>query len=485
MKSKRIISLAMSAAVLAGALTQIAARAADEQFRDMTTMEAVKEMGIGINLGNTLEATGDWINSTSQNAYETAWGSPTVTQEMIQGYADEGFGVLRIPVAWSNLMADDGTYTINEDVMARVTEIVDWSLGSGMYTIVNLHWDGGWLEKLPTEHDETLKKYEAIWTQVADNFKDYGDKLVFESQNEELGWNTVWNQWSGSTKGKEESYGYVNEVNQKFVDIVRSSGGNNDKRHLLIAGYNTGIDLTCDPLFKMPDDPANHMAVSVHYYTPSTFAILEEDADWGKAKSTWGTQAEIDELKKNMEMMKTNFVDKGIPVIIGEYGCPYVNKEAESVTRFLTAVCYEAVSRDLCPVLWDTPGGRYDRKTYQMTDRELHDALMAIRDGNGTEPVAIEPVITPDEDIAQDEDTDKEQAKDEDTAEPEADADSEPAEQEEQAEKTSDNSNSPAAAASSNATASEANPKTSSSYSLGLTALTMAAAMLITKRRKR
>ena len=204
---------------------------------------------------------------------------------------------------------------------------------------------------------------------------------MFEAQNEELGWGTLWNQWSGSTDGKAESYGYVNEVNQTFVNIVRNSGGNNPERHLLISGYNTDIKLTCDPLFKMPDDPAGRMALSVHYYTPAGFAILEEDADWGKASSTWGTEAEIAELERNMDSLKNTFTEKGIPVIIGEYGCPKKNKEPESVRKFITSVCEASVSRNgICPVLWDITDLHYDRTSFKMTDEELGKQLLEIRD---------------------------------------------------------------------------------------------------------
>ncbi|MBR5682381.1 MAG: cellulase family glycosylhydrolase [Ruminococcus sp.] len=352
--------------------------AAGNEMRDMTTMEIVRDMGIGINLGNTMEACGDWIADVDKQwgdgiltveEYETAWGSPVITREMIQGMADEGFGVVRVPVAWSNLMEDD--YKINKDLDARVHEIVDWVIDCDMYCIINIHWDNGWVNTFPDNKDECMTRYETMWTQIADSFKEYGDRLMFESQNEELGWEKIWNPW-GSTDGKAESYALVNEINQKFVDVVRKSGGNNPKRHLLISGYNTGFDRTCDPLFKMPDDPAQRMAVSVHYYTPAGFAILEdEDADWAKARPTWGTDADYKELYENMDMMKKGYVDKGIPVIIGEYGCPSKGKKADSVRLFLSSVCKAAYERQLCPVLWSTPGGHYDREKCQMADQEL------------------------------------------------------------------------------------------------------------------
>ena len=177
----------------------------------------------------------------------------------------------------------------------------------------------------------------------------------------------------------------LNDINQTFVDIVRNSGGNNPERHLLIAGYATDIYLTCDSLFKMPDDPENRCAVSVHYYTPSDFAILEEDADWGKARSTWGTDADFEQLNNNMDKIKTTFIDKGIPVIIGEYGCPKKNKDEESVRLFLTSVCEAAYKRNLCPVLWDVTGLHYNRDTCQMYDTQLKESLQAIVNKNVVE----------------------------------------------------------------------------------------------------
>ena len=373
MLCKKIIAVFSAAVLLISALPAASCAAASDTagtMREISTTELVHDMGIGINLGNTMEACGDWINGKSISDYEKAWGSPLVSKEMIEGIAKEGFGVLRIPVAWSNMMQQDGTYTISPELDARVHQIVDWTIGSGMYAIINIHWDNGWVNKFPENKDECMKRFQRMWTQIAESFQDYSDYLMFECQNEELGWETVWNPWGG-TEGKAESYALCNEINQAFVDVIRASGGNNPKRHLLISGYNTGIDRTCDAYFKMPKDPANRMAISVHYYSPAGFAILEEDADWGKATPTWGSDQDYASLRSEMDMMKTSFADKGIPVIIGEYGCPTKNKEPESVRRFLTAVCKEAYSRGLCPVLWSTPGGHYDREAFQLTDREL------------------------------------------------------------------------------------------------------------------
>ncbi len=341
------------------------------EFDDsLTTAQVIKDMGLGINLGNTLESCGNWINPEGGvTAYETAWGSPIITKEIIQGYADSGFGVLRIPVAWSNLIAED--YTISEELMDRVKEVTQWTLETGMYAIVNIHWDSGWWEKFPTDKENCMNKYTKIWEQITEEFKDFNGKLMFESLNEEGGWDSMWNRYSNEGD-KEGSYGLLNEINQKFVDIVRASGGNNENRHLLIAGYNTDIDLTCDEMFKMPGDPKNRCAVSVHYYNPPTFCLLKEDADWGKLKTKWGTEKEIRVLGKNMDKMKETFVDKGIPVIIGEFSvCEKQVKEVDSVHCYITEVIKAASERGMCPVLWDITGDYYDRHTYQFIDQDL------------------------------------------------------------------------------------------------------------------
>lgn len=343
----------------------------DNSMRDISTMEVVHEMGYGINLGNTFEACGDWINGKTPNDFQQAWGSPIITKEIIQTYADEGFGVLRIPVAWSNMMSDDGKYTIAPEYIDRVKEVVDWTLESGMYAIINIHWDGGWVNEFPENKEESMKRFTAMWTQISAAFENYPDTLMFEGQNEELGWDSIWNPWGGKEEEKKVSYALVNEVNQAFVDTIRGGGGNNPQRHLLISGYNTGIDRSCDPLFKMPDDPAGRMALSVHYYTPSTLCILDKDASWGKAITEWGSEKDIKELDNNMKLLKENYIDKGIPVIVGEYGCFGDNKEREVKEKWMLTVSKAMYDIGACPVLWDTPGGECDRENAKFSDPDF------------------------------------------------------------------------------------------------------------------
>lgn len=341
-------------------------------------MEIFRKMKLGINLGNTFECCGSWIEASEVTSYETAWGSPVITREMIQGYKKCGFDSLRIPVSWSNLMGDD--HTIDPGYLARVREVTEWALDAGMYVIVNIHWDSGWFKNFAADdkRDEAFVKYERIWAQLSEAFRDYDERLVLESLNEEGGWQSLWNMHNNEGD-KEKSYGILNDINQRFVNIVRGSGGNNENRPLLIAGYNTDVKLTCDELFKMPEDPQDRCAVSVHYYTPSTFAILDKDEEWGKARSEWGTEADFAELNKNMDMVRERFIDKGVPVIVGEYGCPTQNKEPESVRLFLSSVCKAAYTRGMTPVLWDVSGLRYDRNNAEFMDPELLEMLMEIK----------------------------------------------------------------------------------------------------------
>lgn len=369
---KKILSLLSAAIIL---ISGCAAEPTEEAMRDITTQELIEDMGIGINLGNTMEATGSWINEGSVSDYETCWGSPVITEEMIKGYKDAGFGVVRVPANWSNMMSDD--YTHDADFVARIHQIVDWILANDMYVILNTHHEK-WLGDMPTNEEEVLLKFTRIWEQISESFKDYDDRLMFEGLNEEAGYDSVWNQYGSSTEGKDIAYSYVNKLNQTFVDTVRASGGNNATRHLLVAGYYTDVVRTCDEMFLVPKDPANRVAVSVHYYTPSTLTILEADADWGKAKTDWGTESDLAELEKMMDMLNETFVSNGIPVIVGEYGCFGKNKTQDVKRAYMVDVCRETYERNMLPILWDTQDTFYNRYTCTYNDPLMLEQLMAI-----------------------------------------------------------------------------------------------------------
>lgn len=342
---------------------------AGPDLESLSSVEVVHRMGLGWNLGNTMECAGAWIKGPEVRSFETAWGNPETTKDMIDQIQAAGFKSVRIPVAWSNLMGDN--YTIDPQLMARVKEIVGYVLDDGMIAVVNIHWDGGWWSKFSTDYNESMKRYTRMWSQIAAGFKDAPGTLIFESLNEEGCWNDVWNRYgNGTAEQKQKAYGMLNNINKAFVDLVRRSGGLNAKRHLLIAGYATDIDLTVDPDFLMPKDPAGHCIVSVHYYTPYTFAGLEHDESWGKARFTWGTDADKAELDAKFAELKPRFLAQGVPVILGEYGATLKNKDPESVRKYMLAVAEKAYGMGICPMLWD-PGSHFNRHTLQFDDPEL------------------------------------------------------------------------------------------------------------------
>ena len=149
-------------------------------MRDITTAQLSRTWALASiwETPTNLAATGSpsWGDGTPES-YETAWGSPVITQQMIQGYADAGFDTLRVPVAWSNMMEDN--YTISDKYLSTVQEVVDWAIDCGLYVILNLHYDGGWLANFPTDKENCMEKYKRIWAQVSDAFADYSDYLVF------------------------------------------------------------------------------------------------------------------------------------------------------------------------------------------------------------------------------------------------------------------------------------------------------------------
>lgn len=379
-----LILPALFPAALPGQMATPTPVAKSPALEDIDPMEVVRRMGLGWNLGNTMEACGDWITGTQVRDFETAWGNPETTKEIIDEIQAAGFRSVRIPVAWSNLMGRD--HKIDPDLLDRVQEIVDWVLEDRMIAVVNIHWDSGWWSRFPKDYDGSMKRYRRIWSQITERFRDYPGTLILESLNEEGCFGDVWNRWGGGTPDqKQKAYGILNNINQAFVDLVRGSGGLNAKRHLLIAGYCTDIDLTVAPEFVMPKDPVNHLIVSVHYYTPFTFAGLEEDADWGKARPTWGTEEDLAELDANMLKVKTRFVDQGIPVIVGEYGSTYKNKDPESVRHYILSVTEKILSLGMCPMLWDA-GPHFNRRTLEFNDPELPKGLRRILDQQGGKP---------------------------------------------------------------------------------------------------
>lgn len=355
------------------------------KMRNITSQQLVEDMTFGWNLGNTLDVCqadrdGDGkINEhveAGEKVDETLWGNPKATKELFTSLKKNGVNAVRIPVTWRDHMDSNGN--IDREWMDRVQQVVDYAYSQGMYVIINVHHDGGgdpkfgaWIiEESQKDYNTFLKKYKNIWKQIAERFKNYSDYLIFESMNE-VGFDTLYN------KNKADAYNLINKINQDFVDIIRATGGNNAKRHLLIAGYYTDIERTCDSLYKMPDDKAGRCILSVHYYTPWDFCTCDR-------KHTWGTNSEVRQMETLIGKMKKNFVDKGIPVIIGEYAAS--GSDLSSCIFFIEKLNKLCSDYGIATFIWDS-GRQVNRKTYKWRTPQYLEALKRATSGKDYEVV--------------------------------------------------------------------------------------------------
>lgn len=347
-----------------------------EAMKAVDAWSAAAAMSPGINIGNTLDNTTRW---------ETGWGQPLITKEYVQRLAALGFRTVRLPVAWDTYALDG---VIQPDKFERVREVMDWITEAGMFCVLNIHWDGGWIDSSHKEHfTDTFatfspiaeKKYRSYWTQIATFFAGKSEKVIFESLNEETNFENA-----GSPQ---KAFETLTRVNQIFIDTVRKTGGNNAQRLLMVAGYATDITKTCDATYKLPTDTIAHrLFISVHYYTPWQFVGMSEDADWGKMSPTWGNAKDVEELVRLFDMMGEFTKRNDIPAFIGELNV-VSKKEAASRIRWLKGVFDAARSRKMVPVLWDT-GGDVSRNSPYDPSPEFQQVLQHL----AQPPVAPTPV---------------------------------------------------------------------------------------------
>lgn len=359
----------------------------------MTSLEVIRKMGNGINLGNTLEAYNHqaYLSGSSPTLAETSWGQPTTTQEMIQGMKNAGFDTIRIPIAWTNGMNfESGDYTIDSRLMDRVDEVVNWALDADMYVIINDHWDGGWWGMFGSAdqavRDQAMEMYKSMWTQIGEHFADSSYKLIFEGANEELGDRLNDKNITGS-KGvlnENECYETANLINSEFVKTIRSLGGKNADRFLLVAGYNTDITKTCDDRFIMPEDTADSkLLLSVHYYTPWDYCGTD-------GVNQWGSSGDYDEMNGLFKKL-SKFSEQGYGVVIGEYAVMKKNGGIkEDTDLFYSNLMDNCDLYDFCPVLWDC-SNFYKRITNTLADDTLAE-LFSSRAYSKQEGISVEEI---------------------------------------------------------------------------------------------
>ena len=358
---------------------------ADATGMSSSAVQLAAKVKLGWNLGNSLEAIGG----------ETAWGNPKATKALIDLVKANGFNAIRIPVSYDQYLAYASTAQLKAEWLARVKEVVHYVVDNDMYVIVNIHWDGGWLENNCTEAKKsaTNAKQKAFWEQIATTLRGFDEHLIFASANEPKVANAT-------------EMAVLTSYHQTFIDAVRSTGGKNAYRTLVIQGPDTDIEKTNKLMLTLPTDKvADRMMLEIHYYTPYQFALMDKDADWGKMfyywgasnrsttdterNPTWGEEGDLDKLFKTM---KTQFVDKGIPVILGEFGAiRRSNLTGNNLALHLASRAYyfqyvvkQAKANGIVPFYWDEGNigsngfGIFNRNNTTVAD---HQALKGLLDG--------------------------------------------------------------------------------------------------------
>ncbi len=295
--------------------------------------EIANDMGMAWNLGNAL----DCVNSETGKVDETCWGNPVTTKKLIQAVKEQGFNTIRIPISYLDKIVESTengstTYTVDDDYLARIKQVVDYAYDMGMYVVIDMHNDGGegvtgkWLDitKSGDEFTEIVNKFSGVWTDIATYFADYDQKLIFEGFNELMNGN-----YSDTPDSDSYLYTNINTLNNAFVSAVRSTGDDaNDDRILIVAGYNTDIDCTITGFEAPTDSSTNKLMLSVHYYSPYDFVLNES-----------GTSSYDDSYTTSMATSINNIcefaADLGMPVFIGEYGPIDKNNTSDR-----TAYCY-------------------------------------------------------------------------------------------------------------------------------------------------
>lgn len=323
-----------------------------------TAADIVNDIILGWNLGNTLDA---YASNVKGLRTETSWGNPVTSKEMIDMVKKAGFNSVRVPVTWYNHM--DSANKIDDAWMDRVEEVVNYVLDNDMYCILNTHHDTGekgWLRAAPKDLDKNKAKFQAIWEQISERFAEYGDKLLFEGFNEILDTNNNW------TSPNADSLKITNELNQLFVDTVRASGKKNTTRCLVLNTYCASAVRAIVSGFTLPEDTVkDKLIVSAHIYQPYYFTseVSPETTTWGTGKTT---------LESYIQNMNKYFIEKGVPVIIGEFGAVDKNNrfERQAWLRFYVDTC---TKYGIKCYWWDN-GNEYkifNRKTVEPSEAEL------------------------------------------------------------------------------------------------------------------
>jgi len=366
MVQSKFFGIACGVAMLAGAVSAATLP---------TAKEVQAKMGMGFNIGNSMEVPNN----------PTLWGNPYPTQALLDSVKAAGFNTVRIPCAWDSHTSGG---KVTETWLDSVKTVVDYAMRAGLYTILNIHHEGegGWFQSnIGTSVDNTIdNKMKTYWTQIANKFKNYNERLLFAGANEP-GPNV--NTWTA------QHVQTLMHYYQTFIDAVRATGGNNETRTLIIQGLNTDIDKSVKsaPVSTFPKDKVEgRLMFEVHYYDPYQYTLMTSQQDWGanepiQPQYYYGDYTKASEPKRNagynawggavdsklgsivhpqeqFAKMKTNYVDKGYPVIVGEFGANVrspelsgsdLNLHKQGRVQWHKDVVSAAKQYGLTPILWD------------------------------------------------------------------------------------------------------------------------------------
>ena len=323
------------------------------EIPDNDAMKLLKDMKCGWNLGNTFDAFNGYTAHTRGTAMETSWVGAKTTKKLIAAIKEAGFNTIRMPVSWHNHV--DENDVIDPEWIDRVREVAGWALDLDMYVIVNTHHDNDVKYYYPdTVHYDRSEAYlSAIWTQMAEAFKDCDDHLILESMNEPrlVGTAYEWN-WNSNVSECRLSAKYLNQLNQKFVDIVRASGGNNATRYLAVPAYSASPWYAVDQAFQLPEDTAdNRIIVAAHAYTPYNFALNIQSKD--RTFDIEKDQSKKGEIANFMNGLYNRFIQNGIPVMMDEFGALDKDGNLQDRVNFTAYYVASASTRGITCVWWD------------------------------------------------------------------------------------------------------------------------------------
>ena len=287
--------------------------------------------------------------------YETLWGNVETTKEVIDAVADKGFKTVRVPVSFYD-HTDPLTGKIDEEWLKREKEIVDWVLDNDMYCIIDMHHEDVWLKADSDSYEQEKIQFEQSWKQISEYFRDYDTRLMFE------GFNEVKNNNGDTSTNSQQELDIINKLNQLFVDTVRSTGGNNNERFLLLSTYAANIDENILGAFVLPQDTiSDHLIVDVHTYAPLAFCWNKDKVTWTETYSDWDETKDGAGMKQIYDRLDTYFISKGVPVVIGEFAA-WNKGNTKDRAAFAEYVVKTSGNYGITCLWWDD-GGQADNAT--------------------------------------------------------------------------------------------------------------------------